>query len=188
MGASAQGTPAHLAPPALNRYSSQAGSQASPSSMVNDQASPSSIGHNFWRFQSSFCSFFKLQCTFPSTEAKYTFIFCVLSIVFTTLGGEHGGNNSGQCPWTLPKSQHSPLVLCTQRELIKENRVRERKLVLGQMESFTGKAGNLEGRDRDRPAEVRLSRVCPPRFGSRVSSTPCMVSLPLEGNQSQNSK
>lgn len=49
----------------------------------------------------------KLESAFSFTEAKYIFIFYFMYIVFTTLGGESEGNNSGQCPWTLTNSQYS---------------------------------------------------------------------------------
>lgn len=49
----------------------------------------------------------KLESAFSFTGAKYIFIFYFMYIVFTTLGGEREGNNSGQCPWTLTNSQYS---------------------------------------------------------------------------------
>lgn len=84
----------------------------------------------------------KLSTTFPFAKMKYTFIFHVMYIVFAPFGHESGGKDRGQCPWTPTSSQHSQLALCTQRELIKENRAEERKLVLGQLESFHRRAGD----------------------------------------------
>lgn len=67
-------------------------------------------------------------------------------ILFLPLGG---GNNRGPWPWPLTNSPHSQLALCAQRELIKENRAKERKRVLGQMESLNRRAGDWgrEGQD-----------------------------------------
>lgn len=53
---------------------------------------------------------------------------------------------------SLDMNQQSVLLalthsLCTQRELIKKT-AKKRKLVLGQMESFNGKAGNWGGEEQ----------------------------------------
>lgn len=81
---------------------------------------------------------------------KCTFLFYIVGIVFVPLGGENGGNNCGPWPWTLSNGPYTQLALCTQRELIKENRAKERERVLGQMESLNRRAGDWgrEGQER----------------------------------------
>lgn len=102
--------------------------------------------HGHWMFRSRLFSPLKLWSAFPFTEVKYIFIFYFMCIVFSTLGGKRGGNNSGWCPRTVTNSQYSQLFVLSVS--LSKKTAKKRALVLGQMESFNRKPGNWGGEER----------------------------------------
>lgn len=119
--------------------------------------------HGHWMFRSRLFSPLKLWSAFPFTEVKYIFIFYFMCIVFSTLGGKRGGNNSGWCPRTVTNSQYSQLFVLSV-SLSKKTEQRKGHWSWDRWSHLTGNLGTGEekrgkgrrGEERSEQAEVGL--------------------------------